>query len=48
MEMRGEEKIDADTNRIVGSAMTLLLLLSGLNEIPRAENNAIHWRLAKQ
>ena len=37
MEMRGEEKTDADTNRIVGSAMTLLLLLSGLNEIPRAE-----------
>ena len=37
MEMRGEEKTDADTNTIVGSAMTLLLLLSGLNEIPRAE-----------
>ena len=37
MEMKGEEKTDADTNTIVGSAMTLLLLLSGLNKIPRAE-----------
>ena len=48
MEMRGEKKIDADANRIVGLAMTFLLLLSGLNEIPRAEHNAIHWQLAKK
>ena len=48
MEMRGEKKIDAEANRIVGVAMTLLLLLSGLNKIPRAEPNAIHWQLAKK
>ena len=48
MEMRGEEKIGADPNRTVGSAMTLLLLFSGLSEIPRAEGDAMHWQLAEQ
>ena len=48
MEMRGEEKLGADPNRTVGSAMTLLLLFSGLSEIPRAERDAIHWQLAEQ